>query len=107
VSEPVHLAPGLSNTVAVLNSKACERSIAVTLQLESELPKVRGFAGELNQIWGILLDNALDAATRGGRVEVLAIRENQNVVVRIIDDGSGIPEEIRSRIFDPFFTTKP
>ena len=107
VSEPVHLAPGLSNTVAVLNSKACERSIAVTLQLESELPKVRGFAGELNQIWGILLDNALDAAAHGGRVEVLAIRENQNVVVRIIDDGSGIPEEIRSRIFDPFFTTKP
>ena len=107
ISEPVQLGPGLTNTVTVLNSKACEKLVVVTLRLEPELPKVCGFAGELNQIWGILLDNALDAAAHGGRVEVLASRENHNVVVRIIDDGSGIPEEIRSRVFDPFFTTKP
>jgi signal transduction histidine kinase len=107
VAEPVNLGAGLGHTVAVLNSKACEKLVIVTLELEPELPKVRGFASELNQIWGILLDNALDAVANGGRVEVLAIRENQNVVVRIIDDGSGISGEVRSRIFDPFFTTKP
>ena len=107
VSEPVNLSPGLRNSVAVLNSKACEKSVVVTLELEPELPKARGFAGELTQIWGILLDNALDAVTNDGRVEVLAVRENQNVVVRIIDDGLGITEDIRDRIFDPFFTTKP
>ena len=107
VSEPVNLEPGLKNSVAVLNSKACEKSVIVTLELEPELPKARGFAGELTQIWGILLDNALDAVASGGRVEVSAVRENQNVVVRIIDDGPGIAEEIRDRIFDPFFTTKP
>jgi signal transduction histidine kinase len=107
VSEPVNLGPGLGNAVAVLNSKACEKSVVVTLKLEPELPKACGFAGELTQIWGILLDNALDAVASGGRVEVLAVRENQNVVVRIIDDGPGITEEVRDRIFDPFFTTKP
>lgn len=107
VSEPVNLEPGLKNSVAVLNSKACEKSVIVTLELEPELPKARGFAAELTQIWGILLDNALDAVASGGRVEVSAVRENQNVVVRIIDDGPGIAEEIRDRIFDPFFTTKP
>jgi signal transduction histidine kinase len=107
VSEPVNLGPGLGNAVAVLNSKACEKSVVVRLELEPELPKARGFAGELTQIWGILLDNALDAVASGGRVEVLAVRENQNVVVRIIDDGPGITEEVRDRIFDPFFTTKP
>ncbi len=107
VAEPVDLGPGLANTVAVLKSKADEKSVAVTLELEAELPKVRGFAGELNQVWGNLLDNALDAAANGGRVEVAAIHEKQNVVVRIIDDGPGIPEGIRDRVFDPFFTTKP
>src|SRR5258705_6487738 len=107
VAEPVDLGPSLGNTVAVLNSKAREKSVAVTLELEAELPKVRGFAGELNQVWGNLIDNALDAVVNGGRVAVLAIRENQSVVVRILDDGPGIPPEVRGRIFDPFFTTKP
>jgi signal transduction histidine kinase len=107
VAEPVDLGPSLRNTVAVLNSKAREKSVAVTLELEAELPKVRGFAAELNQVWGNLIDNGLDAAANGGRVQVLAHRENQSVVVRILDDGPGIPQEIRDRIFDPFFTTKP
>jgi signal transduction histidine kinase len=107
VAESINLGAGLGNTVAVLNSKACEKLVIVTLELEHELPKVRGFAGELNQIWGILLDNALDAVANGGRVEVRAIREDKNVMVRIVDDGAGISEEVRSRIFDPFFTTKP
>lgn len=107
VSEPVDLGPGLANSVAVLNSKASEKSVVVTLTLEPELPKACGFAGELTQIWGILLDNALDAVANDGQVEVLAARENQSVMVRIIDDGVGIPEEIHDRIFDPFFTTKP
>jgi signal transduction histidine kinase len=72
-----------------------------------DLPRVRGFVGELNQIWSNLIDNALDAIPESGRVEVRANRERQDVVVRIIDNGSGIPEKNRDRIFDPFFTTKP
>jgi signal transduction histidine kinase len=107
VAGPLDLAPSLANTVAVLQSKAREKSVTVTLELEAELPKVRGYAGELNQVWGNLIDNALDAVANGGRVEVFAIRENQNVVVRVRDDGPGISPEIRDRVFDPFFTTKP
>lgn len=107
VAEPVDLAANLSNTVEVLKSKAREKSVAVTLELEAALPEVRGFAAELNQVCGNLIDNALDAVADGGRVEVLAARDNQSVVVRIIDNGSGIPGDVRDRIFDPFFTTKP
>jgi signal transduction histidine kinase len=107
VAEPVDLRPSLGDTVSVLNSKAREKSVAVTLEVDAELPKVRGFAGELNQIWGNLIDNALDAVANGGQVNVSALRDDHKVVVRILDDGPGIPGEIRDRIFDPFFTTKP
>jgi signal transduction histidine kinase len=107
VAEPVDLRQGLSNTIAVLKSKARKRSITVVLDVEAELPYVRGFAGELNQIWANLIDNALDAVAEFGRVEVLAKRERERVVVRIVDNGAGIPAHIRERIFDPFFTTKP
>src|SRR5262249_61664488 len=53
------------------------------------------------------VDNALDAAGEGGRVEVSAERAGNNVAVKVVDNGPGIPDEIRNRIFDPFFTTKP
>jgi signal transduction histidine kinase len=106
-AEPVDLGPSLANTVTVLTSKARDKSVTVTLELEPELPRVRGFAAELNQVWGNLIDNALDAVDYGGRIDVLALRENGTVVVRICDDGPGIPAELCDRIFDPFFTTKP
>jgi signal transduction histidine kinase len=107
VAEPVDLMHGLSNTVAVLRSKARTKSVTVAVDVERDLPRVRGFAAELNQIWANLIDNALDAVPESGRVEVLANRERQSVVVRIVDNGTGIPPQIRERIFEPFFTTKP
>jgi signal transduction histidine kinase len=107
VAEPVNLIQGLSDTVAVLKSKARAKSVGVNVDIELGLPRVRGFAGELNQIWLNLIDNALDAVPDSGRVEVWAKREGRRVIVRIVDNGSGIPAQIRERIFDPFFTTKP
>ena len=107
VARPVDLGPSLGSTVAVLQSKAREKSVTVAVELEGNLPHVRGYGGELNQIWGNLLDNALDAVPGGGRIEVIATREGQRVVVRIIDNGPGIAAQNINRIFDPFFTTKP
>jgi signal transduction histidine kinase len=106
-AEPVDLGLSLANTVTVLTSKAREKSVTVTLDLEPKLPKVRGFAAELSQVWGNLIDNALDAVDHGGRVDLQALRENETVVVRVRDDGPGIPAELCDRVFDPFFTTKP
>ena len=75
--------------------------------VEPGLPRVRGFVGELNQIWANLIDNAVDAVPEGGRVEVTARRERQRVVVRVVDNGAGIPAEVQAHVFEPFFTTKP
>jgi signal transduction histidine kinase len=81
--------------------------VAVDVHVEPGLPRARGFVGELNQIWANLIDNALDAVPEGGRVEVTARRERQRVVVRVVDNGAGIPGEVQAHVFEPFFTTKP
>ncbi|MBP1603856.1 MAG: phoR 5 [Acidobacteria bacterium] len=107
VAAAVDLRLSLGNTVAVLRSKARSRSAEVVVQIEPGLPQVRGFAGELNQIWANLIDNALDAVPDGGRVEITAARERQRVTVRVVDNGAGIPDEVRAHLFEPFFTTKP
>jgi signal transduction histidine kinase len=103
--KPVDVGRGLADTLAVLNGKARSKSVAVSLDVEADLPLVPGFGGELNQVWANLVDNALDAAK--GQVAVTASRQGHSVVVRVTDDGPGLPPEIRERIFDPFFTTKP
>jgi signal transduction histidine kinase len=101
------LESGLRNTAAVLKAKARSKSAAVIVNVDPGLPRVRGFAGELNQVWANLIDNALDAVSDSGRVDVTASCERQRVVVRVVDNGAGIPAEIRERLFEPFFTTKP
>jgi signal transduction histidine kinase len=69
---------------------------------------VNGYPGELNQVWTNLIDNAIDAAPEGGLIRVEASRDgSSSVVVRVIDNGPGVPPEIQTRIFEPFFTTKP
>ena len=103
--KPVDVGQGLSDTLAVLNAKARGKNVGVSLDVEPELPRIQGFGGELNQVWANLVDNALDAAK--SRVVVSAAHKDRSVVVRVLDDGPGLPPEIRERIFDPFFTTKP
>ena len=105
--EPLDIGLGLTNTILILGSKARAKRASVTLNVVSDLPRINGFGAELNQVWANLIDNAVDAAGEEGRVEVSAAQEGNNVVVRVIDNGPGIPEAILNRIFDPFFTTKP
>jgi signal transduction histidine kinase len=104
---PVDVAAGLRDTVRVLASKARSRSAAVALDIAPDLPPAHAIGSELNQVWLNLLDNALDAVSPSGRVTISAHPELGHVVVRVVDDGSGIPPAILPRIFDPFFTTKP
>jgi signal transduction histidine kinase len=107
VPEPVDIGQGLANTLVVLRAKAKGKSVGLSMNIEKDLPFVNGFGGELNQVWANLLDNALDAVDEGGSVELAANSECDAVVVRVIDNGPGVPAEVRDRIFDPFFTTKP
>jgi len=105
--EAVDLRQGLADTSAILAHKARAKSASLTVDAPENLARAFGIGGELSQVWMNLIDNALDAVGNGGRVTVIARREGPSVIVRVIDDGPGIPEDIKRRIFDPFFTTKP
>ena len=106
VPEAVDIARGLADTLAMLEGKARAKSAKVRYESAADLPRVDGFGSEINQVWEKLLDNALDAVGPQGNVTVTASNRGDSVLVRIADDGPGIPEAIRTRIFDPFFTTK-
>jgi signal transduction histidine kinase len=109
VPEPIDLAQSLQDSVALLLHKARKKSASLTIHLEPDLPKVMAIGGDLNQVWMNLIDNALDAVHESGRVSVAAARHvsGSSVVVQIVDNGSGIPAEIRDKLFDPFITSKP
>jgi signal transduction histidine kinase len=95
---------GLESTLTILGHKL--KGATVEREYQEDLPKIWANAGELNQVWTNLLDNAADAVGGRGRITVRAERVGDAVAVEIIDEGPGIPREIQNRIFEPFFTTK-
>lgn len=105
--ELLDLREGIEQSLALIQGKANATGVTITANLPTELPRVRGVAGELSQMWHSLLDNAVDAAGAGGKVSITATGEDGRIRVEVVDDGPGIPEDVRDRIFDPFFTTKP
>jgi signal transduction histidine kinase len=107
VPEPVNVVRGLNDTTRIMASKARDKKVTVTLDAEPHLPSARAYGGELNQIWMNLIENALDAVSYGGAITIRVRKELDQIIVRVIDNGHGIPEDIKGRIFDPFFTTKP
>jgi signal transduction histidine kinase len=67
---------------------------------------VRGDADALAQLLGNLVQNAVDASPEGASVYVSIRRTKAAVRVEILDEGPGIPPEVRARIYEPFLTTK-
>jgi signal transduction histidine kinase len=106
----VDVRAGVETTLTLFAHKFRDRRVRLARDLPAGLPRVKGFAGELNQVWTNLLDNAIDAAAESEsgepHVAVRARREDGRVVVEVEDNGRGVPPEIQSRIWEPFFTTK-
>jgi len=84
-------------------------TIAIECNAAPDLHAVQGDPVLLEWAIEVLTKNAIDAlAGRGGRVSLSADHggEPDSVVIRVADDGPGIPSEIRSRVFEPGFSTK-
>jgi signal transduction histidine kinase len=106
-SQQVEIHEGLESTLSVLGHKLRQKRVAIVRDFDPELPAIEAVGSELNQVWTNLIDNAIDAIEPGGRITLRTGRRGEHVLVEIGDDGSGIPDDLRSRIFDAFFTTKP
>jgi len=104
--KPTDVREGLDHTLVMLGHRLGAGGVTLTRDYPEGLPSIPAHAGELNQVWTTLIDNALDALGHGGQLRVDVRVDGPWVAVDVIDNGPGIPEGIRHRVFEPFFTTK-
>lgn len=100
----------LQAVVDLFARKLAGKQLRCTLDMDPDLTVV-GLQGEIRQVVSNLLVNAIDASARpGGAIRIRARRRHRNgdhgISVLVIDQGSGIPREVRHRLFTPFVTTK-
>ncbi|MBD2436869.1 PAS domain S-box protein [Nostoc sp. FACHB-110] len=120
----VDIHSGIDSTLTILEHRLKaqhNRPAIVVIKEYGNLPLVECYAGQLNQVFMNILVNALDALEERDQQRSLeearqipstirihtSVADTQNIVIRFIDNGPGIPEHILKRLFDPFFTTKP
>lgn len=96
---------GLENTLVIMQHKL-KKGVTIKREYAPDLPRIQAYASELNQVWTNIIDNAVDAMNNKGEIRIKTSEEDQRVIVEIVDNGPGIPQDIQSRIFEPFFTTK-
>ena len=132
-SKPVNLHEGIDSTLMLLsrrlqaNSRNPDflRPDVEVIKEYGDLPIIEGHPGQLNQVFMNILGNAIDAinekiengennpnaGSQGftPRIKICTevTEDQQNVVIRISDNGIGMSEEIRQMIFEQFFSTKP
>jgi signal transduction histidine kinase len=107
---PTIVAQVVQNAVSMVRFRAQKENIQLDVNVDTGLPQVVMDAARISEAVLNLLTNALDACVSGGRVELRAQRhaeQNNAVLIEVLDNGSGIPLDVRKRIFEPFFTTKP
>ncbi|MBN3963327.1 ATP-binding protein [Nostoc sp. NMS8] len=122
----VNIHEGIDNTLMILEHRLKSKFNHLTIEVIKEygdLPLVECYAGQLNQVFMNLFANAIDALqesveniewgvgekalpTLQIRIQTKLTGENQ-VVICIADNGTGIPEKVQKHLFEPFFTTKP
>jgi PAS domain S-box-containing protein len=117
----VDLHEGIDSTLLILGNRLKSRPGYVDIQVVKDygnIPLVECYAGQVNQVFMNILVNAIDAIeelettqeTKNPQPAIkicTTVSDCDRVCISIIDNGSGIAEEIRSQLFNPFFTTKP
>jgi signal transduction histidine kinase len=98
----------IDTTIRIVNHRF-KSKIGLEKSLGQNIPLIKGNEGRISQVFLNLIVNAIDACPEHGgviRIESEIDTEHSQVIIRISDNGQGIPLEIRNQIFDPFYTTK-
>lgn len=103
VQEPVELVKILTDVASMFESAAEEKGLQLKLEMESNLPPIKGDSFKLEQVFINLIDNAIKYTDQGS-IHVLAIKDQKNIKITIQDTGIGMPQEAVSRVFERFYT---
>lgn len=83
------------------------KGIRIEIQTElGELSRPVGDAAEIKEVLTNLIYNSIDALPDGGSIKITTAMRDDKVEIRVIDNGRGMSDEVKTRVFDPFFTTK-
>ncbi|MBC8100776.1 MAG: hypothetical protein H7Y11_15155, partial [Armatimonadetes bacterium] len=110
-SEPIDVVDTVEGILQLVGTHIERRNIKIHPKFpETPIPPVLAVKGQLDDVWLNLLTNANDALGERPNAQIgveVAYRPlDEHVVVRVWDNGPGIPEELQDRVFSPFFTTK-
>jgi two-component system NtrC family sensor kinase len=109
--DPADITEAVMETVMLMSHSAANQGIHITENYEPDLPWAMLDVNQFKQVVLNLLNNAMQAMPKGGRLTVATgsqVREQvQGVWLRVADTGVGIAPPNLERIFEPFFTTKP
>ncbi|HSF02671.1 MAG TPA: ATP-binding protein [Solirubrobacterales bacterium] len=108
--EPVDLNALVKQTMDLERPQCSVAAIKLIGDFEADLPRVTADPHRLGQVLMNLLGNArqaMEASEKGRTLTVRTRRHGEMVEIHVIDDGPGIPDELKGKIFDWFFTTKP
>jgi signal transduction histidine kinase len=100
----IDVTDGLDSTLVMLAHRL--RGVTVVRQYGPDVPMIDAYAGELNQVWTNVIDNAVDALGGSGTLRVTTRVEDDDVVIEIGDTGVGMSPEVAARAFEAFYTTK-
>jgi len=101
--EPVDPSDLLSGSLQTLLPLIEEKAIKLDLQLEPGLPKVLADSERIQQTMSNLVGNAIKFTPSGGRITVRTRSIDGELIVSVVDNGSGIPAEQLSRVFDRYW----
>lgn len=107
-SKNANINENIDATLTLLRNKTKDR-ITITKHYDETMQDIECFPGQLNQVFMNILNNAIQAIPRerkDGEITIYTEETNKEIMVRIKDNGVGIPDDVKDKIWEPFFTTK-